>query len=281
MLTPTDHNRDIAGLTYVYPVISRRARGVSLGINLNTNNACNWACVYCQVPNLTRGGPPPVDLALLETELRAFLAQVVHGDFMARQVPADARRLSNVAFSGNGEPTSSPEFEAAVELVIGVLNELHIRAADGTPLPIRLITNGSLLHRESARRGIARIGEHGGEVWFKVDRATSEGIAEVNRVNLNPEHMRLNLLRSADLAPTWIQTCLFGRDGKDPDETELQAYLNFVASVQTRIQGVHLYGIARQVMQPGAEHLWRLPEQTLEAVAKRLKEKGLKVTINP
>ena len=57
-LTVTDHSRDSAGMTYVYPVVSRRAGGVSVGINLNPNNACNWACVYCQVPDLARGTAP-------------------------------------------------------------------------------------------------------------------------------------------------------------------------------------------------------------------------------
>ena len=73
MLSVNDHNRDVTGMTYVYPVVSRRAGGVSIGINLNPNNACNWACVYCQVDNLTRGGPPPIDLDLLERELAGFL----------------------------------------------------------------------------------------------------------------------------------------------------------------------------------------------------------------
>ena len=54
-LTSKVHDRDVAGLTYVYPVVSRRAGGVSVGINLSPNNACNWRCVYCQVPNLQRG----------------------------------------------------------------------------------------------------------------------------------------------------------------------------------------------------------------------------------
>ncbi len=61
-LTILDHSRDSAGLIYVYPVISRRAGGISVGINLNVNNACNWRCIYCQVPGLSRGAPPPVDL---------------------------------------------------------------------------------------------------------------------------------------------------------------------------------------------------------------------------
>ena len=54
MLKVTDHDRNAAGLRYVYPVVSRRAGGVSVGINLNPNNACNWRCVYCQVPRLVR-----------------------------------------------------------------------------------------------------------------------------------------------------------------------------------------------------------------------------------
>ena len=115
MLNISDHSRDSAGMKYVYPVISRRAGGVSVGINLNVNNACNWACVYCQVPDLTRGGPPPVDLDLLESELRELLRDIATGDFLIKNVPLEARRLIDVAFSGNGEPTSSPEFAEAID----------------------------------------------------------------------------------------------------------------------------------------------------------------------
>jgi wyosine [tRNA(Phe)-imidazoG37] synthetase (radical SAM superfamily) len=100
MLTTIDHRRDSAGLLYVYPVISRRAGGVSVGINLNTNNACNWACVYCQVENLTRGGPPPIDLDRLESELKGFLDNALHGDFMQRQVPPEARQLMDMCIFG-------------------------------------------------------------------------------------------------------------------------------------------------------------------------------------
>ena len=87
VLNVREHDRDSAGMTYVYPVVSRRAGGVSVGINLNVNNACNWRCIYCQVPQLTRGGPPPVDLDLLRRELEAFLADVLRGAFMATRVP--------------------------------------------------------------------------------------------------------------------------------------------------------------------------------------------------
>ena len=86
-LNIVNHDRGSAALRYVYPVVSRRAGGVSVGINLNPNNACNWRCIYCQVPDLTRGAAPPVDLALLESELRNFLDELLHGDFMQSRVP--------------------------------------------------------------------------------------------------------------------------------------------------------------------------------------------------
>jgi len=113
-------------MTYVYPVISRRAGGVSVGINLNTNNACNWRCIYCQVPDLKRGGAPEVDLEKLAGELRSFLRELLQGDFMQRRVPVDARRLNDIALSGNGEPTSAKEFSQVVDIDRRIMAEFDL-----------------------------------------------------------------------------------------------------------------------------------------------------------
>ena len=277
MLNVSDHSRDSAGMTYVYPVVSRRAGGVSVGINLNVNNACNWACVYCQVPNLTRGGPPPVDLDLLEIELTHFLRDATVGDFLARNVPPDSRHLVDVAFSGNGEPTSAPEFAEAVERVGAVLLEFGLLAS----LPIRLITNGSLLHRPLVRQGIARIGELCGEVWFKIDRATPGGIDVVNGVRLAPEKVRESLLTCAQLAPTWVQTCYFALDGEEASDAERTAYLDLLESVRGKIKGVHLYGLARPSLQPAASRLSKLSLENFQRFARSVSSIGIEVVANP
>ena len=125
-LRTDDHDRGAAGLEYVYPVVSRRAEGVSVGINLNPNQACNWRCVYCQVPGLVRGKAPDIDLARLGEELRGFRGGIARGFWLERNVPEGSRRLSDVAFSGDGEPTSSPVFAEAVALARGVLEELGL-----------------------------------------------------------------------------------------------------------------------------------------------------------
>ncbi len=277
MLSTTDHRRDYSGFHYVYPVVSRRAGGVSVGINLNPNNACNWACIYCQVPDLTRGGPPPIDLDLLETELGTLLGDIVHGDFLHRHVAEDARRLMDVAFSGNGEPTSASEFPDAVTRTVAVMHRLGLLPA----LKLRLITNGSLLHRPAVQRGIRALGAVAGEVWFKVDRATATGIERTNGIRLEPQRLSANLETCAALADTWVQTCWFGIDGAAPDDAEEAAYLDFIARVAGKIKGVHLYGLARPSMQPGAERLLRLPATALEALAARIADRGIAVSVSP
>lgn len=276
-LTVGNHDRDLAGLTYVYPVLSRRAGGVSIGINLNPNNACNWACVYCQVPNLSRGGPPPIDLAVLASELDAMLTDIVHGDFMAREVPDGARRLMDIAFSGNGEPTSAAEFADAVALVIGAMQRHHLLP----DVKLRLITNGSLIHREDVQRGLAGIADADGEVWFKIDRATAAGIAAVNKTSVSPAKAAETLARCAELAPTWVQTCWFALDGQAPDEAEKTAYLVLLQTLAQKIRGVHLYGLARPSLQPEAARIGRLPVAEMSAFADRIRAFGIEVSLNP
>ena len=275
-LSVHDHSRDSAGLRYVYPVVSRRAGGVSVGINLNVNNACNWACIYCQVPGLARGGPPAVDLDLLEAELRGLLGEIVLGDYLQQHVPEGARRLVDVAFSGNGEPTAAREFEAAVGRVAAVLAEL----LPGGGLPLRLISNGSLLHRPEVQRGIVQLGACGGEVWFKLDRASPAGVRAVNGVRQRPERALEALSLCATLAPTWVQTCYFALDGALPSREEQRAYLTALSSVRDKIKGVHLYGVARPSMQPGAARLSAAPLSELERLAAEIAALGLRVTVS-
>lgn len=271
LLTPRDHSRDSAGLRYVYPVVSRRAGGVSIGINLNPDNACNWRCIYCQVPDLKRGSAPPVDLALLEQELRGFLHAVQHGEFMQR-VPSGMRRINDIALSGNGEPTSAQEFAEVIEL-IGSLKPPELKLV--------LITNGSLLQRDSVQQGLRRLAQLNGEVWFKLDRASEAGMALVNDTKTTPDRVRQNLATAIACCPnTWLQTCWFALDGVAPGKQDEDDYLDFLAGLlrdNIRPQGVLLYGLARPSLQAEAPRLSAVPPQQMEAFAARLRALGVAV----
>lgn len=276
-LTIDDHSRDSAGMAYVYPVLSRRAGGVSVGINLNPNNACNWRCIYCQVPDLRRGGPPPIDLELLSGELGALLDRIVWGDFLARHAPPGYRRVTDVAFSGNGEPTSAPEFADAVAIA-----ETAMRQRGLLPdVKLRLITNGSLVDRVRVRRGISGIGVAGGEVWFKVDAVDSATIARINGVNLRPDGIERRLRECASLCETWIQTCLFSLDGEPPTEAHLARLLEFYGRCRSSLAGVHLYGLARPSQQTEASRLRQLAPAWLDAFAAKIRQQGLVVHVSP
>ena len=287
-LSTIDHDRDSASLRYVYPVVSRRAGGVSVGINLNTNNACNWRCIYCQVPGLTRGAAPAVDMAVLESELRGFLHELLHGDFMQNRVPEGARRINDIALSGNGEPTSSPEFVRVIELISRVRRDLALRPGSGQALPDTvktvLITNGSLLYRDEVQRGLRDMAKINGEVWFKLDRASEAGMQRVNDIRISMDKVRGNLEAAIACCPTWLQTCWFALDGEPPSRQDEDDYLEFVAALLRdghQPQGVLLYSLARPSMQAEAPRLSALSEVQLRAFADRIVELGLPVKVSP
>jgi wyosine [tRNA(Phe)-imidazoG37] synthetase (radical SAM superfamily) len=279
-LTPSNHDRDSAGMTYVYPVVSRRAGGVSVGVNLNPNNACNWACVYCQVPDLQRGTAPAIDLAQLEAELRTLLGDIVHGDFMSERVPEGVRRLNDIALSGNGEPTSAREFPQVIELIGRVMADFDLIRK----IKLVLITNGSLVDRPRLQDGLTKMAALNGEVWFKFDSATASGMRAINQTRMSPDKQFERLAVAARLCPTWLQSCVFALDGDPPSDAEQSAYLAAVKRIRQEavpVQGVLLYGLARPSMQPLASRLSALPGEWLNAFADKIRAAGLPVKVSP
>ena len=278
-LTPLNHDRDSADMTYVYPVVSRRAGGVSVGVNLNPNNACNWACVYCQVPGLVRGTAPEIDLAQLDAELRTLLDDILHGDFMQTRVPEGARRLNDIALSGNGEPTSARVFPQVIELIGRVMADFDLIGK----IKLVLITNGSLIDRPRVQDGLRKMAALNGEVWFKFDSATANGMRAINQTRMSPDKQFERLAGAARLCPTWLQTCVFALDGAPPSAAEQDAYLAVVRQLGREsipLQGVLLYGLARPSMQPQASRLSTLPAEWLDTFAEKIRQAGLPVKVS-
>jgi len=280
VLTTTNHSRDIAGLKYVYPVLSRRAGGLSIGINFNTNNACNWRCIYCQVPDLKIGAAPDLDFRLLEDELRFFLDDVLNGDFYRRfQVDEDKRVIKDVAISGNGEPTSVRDFDKAVALIGKVAMEAGVLPQSN----FVLITNGSLVHRSSVQNGLRKLKEYGGEVWFKLDSATEEGRALINNAGQSCQASMDNLLLCAKLCPTKLQTCLLDYDKRGLSVEEKNAFLDLLKGIKAKgceLRRVMLYTIARPSLQPESVRLERLSVEALDAFADEIRLLGFDVSVS-
>jgi wyosine [tRNA(Phe)-imidazoG37] synthetase (radical SAM superfamily) len=278
-LTTNDHSRDSVGLKYVYPAMSRRSGGLSIGINFNTNSACNWRCIYCQVPDLMRGTAPEMDFLLLEQELRLFLNDVLHGDFYDRfEIAQELRVIKDVAISGNGEPTSLVGFEKAIALIGEIATELAV-------LPLAnyvLITNGSLMHQTKVQLGLKRLNHYNGQVWFKLDSATDVGRKRINNTDQSVQKALAGIVVSADLCRTKLQTCVLNYQGQGLVASEKNAYLELLKQIkqQTNILEVMLYTIARPSFQPEAIDIVKLDAQIMNEFANEIRQIGYQVSVN-
>ena len=242
VLHAEDHDRNIFDSKYVYPVVSRRAGGLSLGVNLNTNNACNWQCIYCEIPNLSRGGPEPIEVELLKDELNFWIDQIINSNFL-KENTLPGTTFADVALSGNGEPTAAPEFLDVLEIIIASLKEHKLV----DKIPVRLITNGSFISKKKECLNI--FNRYHGEVWFKIDAADEDSIKLINQVNLNPNSMINNLKKCAEACQTVIQTCLLKINHQVPTNDFLKNYSKLIKPYERLIKKIDLYSLARPSLQ--------------------------------
>lgn len=270
-LTFFDHSRVFAGYTYVYPVLSRRSQGVSLGINLNVNNACNWRCIYCQVDGLVRGKPEVIDLKKLESELDNMLNETVNGNFLTNYAPTDLRRLNDICLSGNGESTLSRQFLAVVEIIVKLRNKYNLTSQ----VKSILISNGSEIERADIQSALSLLNANNGEVWFKIDRGSGAEIERVNQVSLSLESITKRLNLCCNLCKTLIQTCLFRTNNLDPTAKDICDYVEFILHFKDKIAGVLLYSTARNPMLPEGGNISQVNLDFLANVAKQLADRGI------
>jgi len=279
-LTTSNHDRQIAGLKYIYPVISRRAGGLSIGVNFNPNNACNWRCIYCQVPDLKPGNAPEMDVDLLAAELRYFLDYVLNGDFFqAFNVEAAEHRIKDIAISGNGEPTSLKNLEQVINLIGAIACEFGLFPES----KFVLISNGSLLHQPAVQAGLRKLAHYQGELWFKLDSATESGRKLINNSGQSQNKL-LELLKIANqICPTKLQTCMLHYRNETWSTSEKQAYLQFLRILREAdisLQKIMLYSLARPSQQPEANEILKVSQEEMAAFANEISALGYDVSIS-
>jgi pyruvate-formate lyase-activating enzyme len=264
-----DHRRELDANRYVYAVVSRRARGLSIGVNLNPDKVCNFDCPYCQVDRTTPGAEPRIDLLAFRRELGDLLERVRGGDLW-NTPPFDSaapalRRVADVAFAGDGEPTTPPEFPAAARAA----RELRDREAPGVPL--RLLTNATLFHKERVRAALADFDE----LWCKLDAGTEAWFHRADGTRMPFRLVLDNLLLVARERPIVVQSLFPAFDGAGPDGDEIAAWverLREIAEAGGRIALVQVYTVARRPADPRVSALSR---GRLEAIAEQARAAGL------
>lgn len=252
-----DHRRLWRNFDYCYPVVSRRARGVSLGVNLNPDRVCNFDCVYCEVDRVNPAKRRDVDLDQLESEMASLLDLVISGSLF-ETAPFDTarpsdRRLNDIAFSGDGEPTTAREFPECVERLA------RLKEARGLKdVKLVLITDSSRLQARDVIQGLETMMAHNGEIWAKLDAGTEVYYREINRSKVPFSRILENLEMTSRRWPLTIQTLLLEWNGCAPTKGELDAYLGCLHTILDsggQLQGVQLYTVARPTPEPGARPL--------------------------
>lgn len=272
-----DHSRRYQDFTYVYPVISRRSRGLSIGINLNPDKRCNFDCVYCEVDRMTPGKATHVDLVQAAEELRWLARHAMRGGLGEEEKFREAgdltRNIRDFAFSGDGEPTMVPNFDACVEMAVSVRRELGL-----SDTQVVLITDAAGLDKTTVRRGLEIMDSNLGEVWGKLDAGTDAYFRQVNRGFVAFGRILKNLTVTAQARPIVIQSLFLKLHGEIMSELELRSYiqrLQDILSVGGRIKEVHAYTIARPTPEVWAT---RMTLGELERLASVVRiETGLRV----
>jgi len=270
------HPRQFAEMSYVYPVLSRRSGGISIGVNLNPDKRCNFDCIYCQVDRTTEPVTKRFDLGVAETELVTLLDAVQSGTLASHPqfagVPRELLVLRDVALSGDGEPTTSPVFSEAVAMVV------RHKPAD---VKLVLITDAGGLGRPDVKRGLELMDAHNGEVWAKLDAGTEAYYKTIDRSAIPFAKILRNITDCAQQRPIAVQSLFLKLYGHAPSAAEIGAYTDRLAEIIAaggQIKQVQVCTVARKPMatingSPAFEAVTALSASELDRIAETVRHR--------
>jgi len=274
--TAFDRPRDFLGNHFVYAVISSRAGGLSLGVNVNPDKKCNFDCSYCEVDRRVPARESQLDVDVMAAELHKTITSIQSGRFAQlpsyHSLPSELLRLRQVALSGDGEPTLATNFVETVQAVV------RVRALGGF-FKIVLITNGTGLDQPQVLRGLEFLTKSD-EIWIKLDGGTQGFIDKVNRPDVPLEKILANILLIGRQRPVVIQSLFPAIHGEEPPFEEIREYalrLKELKAGGAQISLVQIYSAAR----PGVNAEWgHLPLRVLSQIAQTVRQtSGLRAEV--
>jgi len=262
--------RDFLDNHFVYAVVSARARGLSVGVNLSPGKNCNFHCVYCEVHRNGGKGEGQLDVEAMAAELKKTLAFVRGGRLRERPwyrtLPDELLQMRHVALSGDGEPTLSPRFADALQAVV------HVRALSGFPFfKLVLLTNATGLDQPHVQQGLKHF-TRSDEVWAKLDGGTQAYINKVNRPEVPLEKILSNILMLGRQRPVVIQSLFPAINGEEPPLEEIEQYAQRLLELKNggaQISLVQIYSATRPAPNSESGHL---PLKVLSRIAQTVRQ---------
>jgi len=273
------HPRSFAANRYVYPVISRRAGGLSIGVNLSPEQDCNFRCIYCQVDRRAGTRRCAVDLDRLNVELEQMLSLALSGAIFQNppfaDTPGPLRRVNDIALSGDGEPTACGQFAEAVEICARARKRHRAES-----LKLVLITNGSLLHERRVARALGVLDANNGEIWAKLDAGTEAWFRRISRSRVPFQQILSNLRQAAQVRPIVIQSLFMRIDGQGPPPEEVAEYCRRLQEIDAGNRGIKLVQIYTVARRPAESSVSALSNAEIDALAETVgQQTGLPVAV--
>lgn len=275
----SDHSRVLGDNRYVYAVVSRRVGGLSIGINLNPDKVCNFACPYCQVDRRTPGGPRAVDLVRLRAELDHLLGLVSAGELWSvppfDRARPEHQRVGDISIAGDGEPTTAPAFADAVR-VIGAARAAH----ELDHVPLSLLTNATRFQLPAVRGGLKALAALDGQIWAKLDAGTEPYFHRVDGTTIPLQRVLDNLAWAAERWPVVLQCMFHTWDEQPPSEQEILAWAGRIRDLLeggAQISEVQIYTVARP---PADGRVGPLSLSALQRIARSLSGLGLSIKVS-
>jgi wyosine [tRNA(Phe)-imidazoG37] synthetase (radical SAM superfamily) len=263
--------RNFLGNRFIYAVISQRARGLSIGVNLNPDKKCNFDCVYCEVNHAEPPRDLEIDVKVMSAELQQLLRLTFEGRLRElawfRNLPDELLQLKSVTLSGDGEPTLCPKFSEVVQEVA------RIRSQGTFPFfKIVLVTNTAGLTLPETRKGLQLFTARD-EIWAKLDAGTQTYMDKVNRPDIPLRKVLANILAIGRERPIIIQSLFPLIGGEEPPAEEIEQYVQRLQELKAggaQISLVQIYSAHRPPQR--GDYCGHLPLRTLSYIARRVRE---------
>jgi wyosine [tRNA(Phe)-imidazoG37] synthetase (radical SAM superfamily) len=238
------------------PVASRRL-GFSLGINLlpPREKPCTFDCVYCQY-GWTKRAPMPGDaFPSVDQVLTALEAELAH----PQVAPAF------LTFSGNGEPTTHPQFRAVVEGVRALRDHLLPHAK------LAVLSNSTRVFDPMVRQALALLDMR----IMKLD-AGSEAVFQRYCRPLEPVTLEQVVAGLAALRHVTLQALFTGGPGGNADPAHVQGWIDKVVRIAPL--DIQIYTLDRSWP---SHKLVPLETSALEIIAQAARDAGCRATVFP
>lgn len=267
----SDHSRLWEKNTWVYPVISRRAKGLSIGVNLNLDKHCSFNCVYCQVNRSIPGINKPLDLDALTQEIELIIQEYETNGLTSfahfNLIDEDKRQIKDISLSGDGESTLNREFPAVCKKLLEIQEKYS-----KYPIKLTLITNSTRLDQEYVREGLRFLTKKKGEIWAKLDAGTEEWFQKINISPYSLEKIQKNIELTVQDFPTRIQTMWCEIDGIRPSEDEISHYIERVKKIyncqNNNLLEIQFYSVVRYTACP---NILPVSKSFMENIASQIK----------